>query len=327
VSGNVVYVRENTLVARPFDLGSLEFTGDARIVVEPVNRSDGYARGSFSVSNTGVLVYGKSGPKAGDNVAIVDRSGTKASTIESETGLDDLVASQDARMLAMMRASENGSGVDIWTYDLERRVFTRATFTDRSDDPVFSPDGNTIAYSLAGNVVTSRTSGVGQPTELYRSNNDDLPVDWSRDGTKILFLSVSPETRDDVWVYDIATGNAEPILNTSYRETHPQFSPDGKWIAYASDESGRQQVYVIDYPRLMQKVQVSRDGGQAPRWRADGRELFFIAATESMARTHRYAVSPDGSSFYVIESGPGGEKDLFNVLVGWPATLGMSAGM
>jgi len=352
VGGDVVYLRENTLVARPFDLGSLEFTGDARIVVEPVNRSDGYAHGSFSVSNTGVLVYGKSGPTQGDNVAIVDRTGTRTSTIVSETGVDDLVASQDGRKLAMMRDSEAGSGYDIWTYDLERRVFTRATFTDRSDDPVFSPDGTTIAYSLAGNVVTSRASGVGQPTELYRSSNDDLPVDWSRDGTKILFLSVSSETRDDVWVYDVETGEAEPILNTTYREIHAQFSPNLEWIAYASDESGRDQVYVIDYPGLVQKVQVSRDGGKAPRWRADGRELYFVTAGDSMAavsldasgkrlvvgepsalfatppmggRTHRYAVSPDGSSFYLIDSGAAEGNDMFNVLVGWPATVRMSA--
>lgn len=348
VGGYAIYVRENTLVARPFDTKSLEFKGDARIVVEPVYRHDGFAHGSFSVSNTGVLLYGKSGPNSSDKIDVLDRKGARVSAISSETPLDDLVISRDGQILAMSRNNAEGSGYDIWTYDLERQLFSRVTFNDRCDDPVFSPDRSTIACSLDGNVVSTRASGVGQPTQLYRSTNDDLPVDWSRDGKRILFLSVSDSTSDDVWVYDAQSGKAEAILNTAYSEKHSQFSPDGKWIAYTSDESGRDQVYMIDYPGLTQKIQVSRNGGTAARWRGDGAELYFVTPSDSMvvvsvktsegrprvgessalfatppmgARTHRYAIAPDGSKFYLISSESDENNSTLNVVAGWPGMV------
>jgi len=352
VDGHVLYVRENTLVARPFDVGTYDFTDDARIVVEPVNRHDGYARGSFSVSETGMLLYARTAQSEGTNVAILDRKGATVSTIETGTNIADLVISHAGGTLAMMRSTES-SGNDVWIYDLERRVFTRVTFDDSCDDPVFSPDGTTLAYSRNGDVMSSLASGVGKTTEFYRSSSDDLPVDWSRDGARILFLSVNSMTKDDVWVYDIASGEAEAILNTPYREIHAQFSPDANWIAYASNESGQLQVYVIDYPGLTKKVQVSRDGGQAPRWRADGRELYFLAASDSMMaisfdvkggkvavgepaalfainaqadRTHQYAVSPDGNLFYTMASGFDAQANRLDVLVGWPERVRLSSG-
>jgi serine/threonine-protein kinase len=282
---------------------------------------------------------------------VVDRKGARLSAISSETPLDDLIISRDGRMLAMSRNSTEGAGYDIWTYDLQRKLFSRVTFTTQCDDPVFSPDGSRIAYSLGGNVVSTRASGVGQPTELYRSGNDDLPVDWSRDGKKILFLSVSDSSSDDVWTYDLQSGKAEPILNTTYSEKHSQFSPDGKWIAYTSNESGQDQIYLIDYPGLTQKIQVSRAGGTAARWRGDGAELYFVTPNDSMAvvsvntskprptigepsslfatppmgsRTHRYTVSPDGSTFYLISSLSDEANSALDLVVGWPSLVGPS---
>jgi Tol biopolymer transport system component len=344
VDGHILYVRENTLVARPFDPGSLEFTGDATIVAEPVHRHDGYTHGSFSVSSTGVVIYGASPTARGYNINVYDRDGKQADTIISEGFLDDITLSGDGRTLAVARPGGEASGLEVWTYDLERRIFTRVSF-DGGDDPVFSPDGTRIANSTQGELVLRRSSGAGEVETLYESPNDDLPADWSRDGTRILFLSISGETSEDIWVYNTESRQAEALLASTYREMHPQFSPDGRWIAYTSTESSRDQVYIIDYPGLAQKVQVSRDGGQMPRWRQDGRELYFISASDSMtalgvseagdrlrlgrahtlfhattgaARTHQYAVAPDGSRFYVLESANNEEEELFQVLVGWP---------
>lgn len=346
--GYVMYLRDNTLVARPFDSKSREFRGDARILAEPVYRHDGFAHGSFSMSNTGVLLFAKAGVTSSDQIEIIDRRGAKGAVISSETPLDDLIISRDGKMLAMSRNSMEGAGYDVWTYDLQRKLFSRITFAAQCDDPVFSPDGSSIAYSLDGNVVSTRASGVGKPTELYRSGNDDLPVDWSRDGKKILFLSVSDSSSDDVWAYDLQSGKAEPILNTVYSEKHSQFSPDGKWIAYTSNESGKDQIYLIDYPGLTQKIQVSRSGGTAARWRGDGAELYFVTLNDSMvvvsvntssarptigessslfatppmgSRTHRYAVSPDGSTFYLISSVSDETNSELEVVVGWPSMV------
>lgn len=343
-NGHLLHVRGATLVARPFDTNTLEFSGDAVIIAEPVHHHDGFAKAAFTVSQNGVLVYAGEGTSSGMNVGIYERSGALIKTIESENFLDDIVASADGRKLAVARNPADQGASDIWTYDLARDVFTRVTFDENCDDPVWSPDGRYIAYSSNGNVYRSRASGAGSAEELYKSSFDNLPIDWSRDGSTILILSIAPETREDIWVVPL-DGDPKPILATPFREYHGQFSPDGRWIAYSSNESGEtSQVFLISYPNLAEKIQVSRDGGTMPRWHESGEELVFLAGDNSImavdigsdgdrlaigepvrlfatdvrtARTHQYAIGPDATRFFVMSPTDEVVQDALRLIVNW----------
>jgi eukaryotic-like serine/threonine-protein kinase len=190
---------------------------------------------------------------------------------------------------------------DLWLLDLLRRVMTRLTF-DASTDmmPVWSPDGTRLAYSSSAtgtfDLYAKPSNGSGAEVRLVSSPNTKVPLDWSADGRWLLYHEIHPTKGRDLWALDMTSPNGPPrlVANTRAQEAMAQFSPDGRWVAYQTDESGRFEVVVQAFPDAGGKSQVSTAGGAAPRWLADGKELFFLAPDATLMAL---PVTASGPSF------------------------------
>jgi Tol biopolymer transport system component/tRNA A-37 threonylcarbamoyl transferase component Bud32 len=295
--GHVFFMRDDTLSAQPFDTGKLRLTGEPVAVAEHVTTRG--ALGGFSVSPSGLLVYLPGTGAGGKTQTVVfDRTG-KIITRFGEPDRDRGAAfSPDGARAAGRDDNENARG-DIWLLDFARDVRTRFTFRHEPGSyPVWSPDGTRIAFSggaaLAGGapldtIYEKPASGAGAEKELYRKSGEALrPTSWSRDGRFLLYRTTPiATTRGDLWVLPL-DGQRKPVLllGTEANEGFGSFSPDGHWVAYISDESGRSEVYVRPFlapgnasPSLGDgKWQISKDGAAPawpPRWRGDARELIF----------------------------------------------------
>lgn len=179
---------------------------------------------------------------------------------------------------------------DIWLIDTTRGITSRFTVDPALDvRPVWSPDGNRIVFGSPReghppNMYEKASSGATREEPLFRSNLIDHPTDWSRDGRFIVYARLDPKTQWDLWVVPVVPeqkgGERKPLpyLRTEFNEHNGQLSPDGRWMAYSSDESGRSEVYVRGFPELGARWQISTDGGVQPRWRGDGKELFYLSA-------------------------------------------------
>jgi Tol biopolymer transport system component len=196
--------------------------------------------------------------------------------------------SPDEKTVAVPRRASSGNNTDIWLHEIARGVETRFTFhaSSRNEGPVWSPDGRRIAFfsSRAGrtDLFLKDTSGTGQDELLLESALNKYPTDWSRDGRFLLYTETGSKTGFDLWILPepgAAGRDSKPVpfLQSPFNETQGQFSPDGHWIAYTSDESGRQEVYVRPFPPEAGKWKISISGGQFPRWRHDGKEVFYLA--------------------------------------------------
>jgi Tol biopolymer transport system component len=240
---------------------------------------------------------------------------------------------------------------DIWLYDVGTGIPTRSTTHPSLDYvPVWSPDGRRYAFTSTRNganqVFVMDKDDAGEAREVVSIPGRQVRVqDWSNDGDLLLLMVWAGPTSNDVWSYSFSEGQARPFLETSFDEEPGELSPDGRWLAYTSDEAGGRNVYVKAFPGPGATVRVSSAGGAQPRWRGDGRELFYLApdhAMMSVAITGErqivpgpptplfrkdlnsqgswwvYDVSPDGERFLVVEPGEGG---AISVLVDWPAKL------
>jgi len=277
-SGHLVFVNEATLFAAPFDLGKLELTGSPAPVVQDVSWgiSDGGAQYSFS--DTGRLAYAR-GDRAVPEYPVVwvDRSGRTSPLFEERGSYANPRLSPDGKRLSLTVLREGNW--DVWVYDLERSVSTRLTFDEGSDtEQIWSPDGEYIAYSSdqngPDNLYLKRADGSGDAERLTESDKPEWATSWSSDGRFITYLTTG--NAFDLWVVPLeGERKPEEFLATSFSEGNSAFSPDDRWMAYASNESGRSEVYVRPFPSRGGKWQVSDGGGGYPRWSRDGRELFY----------------------------------------------------
>ena len=281
--GYLLFPREGTLMAQAFDVASLELTGAPFRVAEQV----GYFRLSneayFSVSDTGVLVY-QSGGTARTQLVWVDRSGKQLGSPGPPGDYLSLALSPDEKRVAIERFDALTGTPDIWLLDLARGISSRFTSDPAYDDyPVWSPDGSRIVFASnrdgAWNLYQKLSSGAGSEEALLKSSDQKRPNDWSLDGRFILYQQLSPDTQWDLWVLPLF-GDRQPIpfLQTKFNEQRGVFSPDARWIAYESDDSGSFQVCVRSFPPSGGKSQISSEGGRWPRLRRDGKELFYLAA-------------------------------------------------
>ena len=217
----------------------------------------------------------------------LDRSGAATAAFEPAAAYEIPRLSPDGRQIAV--AKNDGKVRNIWLLDLARRVSTRFTTGSAIDDePEWSPDGSRIAFrsNRAGNfdLYQKAASGIGQEELLLRSDRPLTPEGWSPDGRFLVYRDVTLETKNDLWLLPMdGDRKPEPIAHTRFDETSARVSADGRWIAYASNESGRSEVYVQDFPNPASRVQISTDGGSRPHWRVDGRELLFQSAGTIMA--------------------------------------------
>ena len=307
-SGHILFLRQNTLMAQPFDPNRLEFTGDPVPLAEQVADVVQRVEGEFSVSGNGVLAYLEMG-NSGRQLIWFDRSGKEIGAVPGTDTYSDPHISPDGKLVAF---SLDAPGSDIWLYDVARAVKTRFTFGSGSYNgnmsPTWSPDSRHIAYTSIRNggfgIYQKAADGSGQEESLVKPGPDQLyPVDWSPDGKFVAYLDWQLD-HTVLWMLPVQ-GDRKPyrfdVLNQSPAQflsfqTIARFSPDGKWLAYSSAESGKWQVYVSPFPGPGGKWQVSGDGGWFPQWRRDSKELFYVSPDNKIMSA---MVSTNGSSFIV----------------------------
>jgi Tol biopolymer transport system component/tRNA A-37 threonylcarbamoyl transferase component Bud32 len=295
VNGHLLYVDANVLTARPFDLDALEFSGDPITLAEDVTQSvDSLWGGAlFSVSQTGNLLFVRGARETRDEVRIqwFDRDGTVLETGDDVEPYNDLRLSGDDRSLLVTM----GDPSDVWIHDLQRDVATRFTFDSGNDDSaVWSPNGDRVAFASSriisgqqftpGNLFVKDSSGSTAEEHLQLSERPPnlAPSDWSPDGSLLALTAFSPRTGRDILFYSFDEGALVDWLVTPGDEQLAVFSPDGRWVAYESDETGRYEIYVAALSGGGGKWQVSNAGGEMARWRADGAELFFVTSDDVM---------------------------------------------
>ena len=352
-SGYLLFRREDrSLVAQPFDSGSLQLSGEPIPVIEQVRYDLLREHAAFSVSQNNVLAFASSRPNA--EIVWFNREGKRLGSV-GDPGLYFVPSlSPDEKRLAVAYDPQTGNG-DIWLFDLSRGTSSRLT-SDPSNDaiPVWSPDGSQIVFRSNRNgpidLYLKNASSVSPEEPLLTSNLQKRPTDWSKDGRFIVYETLDPKTKEDLWILPMfGDRQPTPYLQSEFREQQGRLSPDGRWMAYTSDESGRDEVYVQSFPTPGSKYRISTNGGADPRFRADGKELFFLAADRKLlvvevkaastfdasvarelfqtrvsgltdTRTH-YSVTADGQRFLVMSTAEDMISSPITVVVNWTAEL------
>jgi hypothetical protein len=283
-SGYLVYARAGGLLATPFDLKRLQVTGPAVLVLEGVSTGSTFGGAEFGASADGSLAYvpgGLSG--AGRTLLWVDRKGAAQLLPAPPRGYISPRLSPDGRWLAV---SIEGTNLGLWLYELARGTLTPLTASVPIPFPIWTPDGKRVTFTFGGafNPYWMPADGSGAPERLTTSENAQWPGSWSPDGHVLAFTELDPTTGWDIWVMKLeAERKPRPFLQTLSNEYGPMFSPDGRWLAYGSDESGRQEIYVRPFPGPGGKSQISTEGGTEPVWARNGQELFYRNGDKMMA--------------------------------------------
>jgi Tol biopolymer transport system component len=291
--GYLLYHQRGTLYAQAFNAKSLSLSGEPLRVAEGLPYGKGGAA-AFAASQTGVLIYRNNPPSSisagGSTVGAllprtpliwVDRSGRKAEETGEASSWAGVDLSPDGRRSAVHR--HDAEGGDVWLFETGVTAPSKFTFNAAQDNssPVWSPDGTHIAFGSKrggkSGLYLKLSDNTRNEELLIESDAAAAPMAWSPDGKLLVYSTQDPKTAGDIWALPIAdTKKPIAILQTSADERNPQVSPDGKWIAYSSNESGRTEIYIKSFPEGPAKIQVSVDGGVFPRWRRDGKELYFL---------------------------------------------------
>jgi Tol biopolymer transport system component len=352
-NGHLVFMRGTTLMAQPFDVDRLVTTGAATPLAEQVQIGPAPAfAAAFSLSASGVIVF-QAGPPPPSQLVWVDRGGKPLGALSNDDSYGYVQISPDGRQVAVSVVDSSTSrNRDLWIYDVARRIRTRFT-TNPADEfaPVWSPDGSRLIFSGTGRVgldlYSKVATGAAKEEPLVQTVDvAEIPVSWSPDGRAILFQTPTPV--NDIWILPL-TGDRKPVpfANSRFSELGGQFSPDGRWIAYSSNETGRHEVYVAPFGSGG-KVAISSGGGELPRWRGDGKELFYLAPDNRLmavpvdgsgttvavgdgvplfaanlirGSTFPYAVTADGQRFLINAPGVKAAPLPITLLVNWPGAL------
>jgi serine/threonine protein kinase/dipeptidyl aminopeptidase/acylaminoacyl peptidase len=351
--GYLLFVRENTLMAQPWDGGRLQATGDAFPAAEQVGFMSNNSLGEFSISQTGALVFFTGSGAIGAHLTWFDRAGKALGRVGPPAAMIQPAISPDGRMVAIDRQDPQTGRLDIWLHDLTHDTDSRFTFGPGTNYyPAWSPDGNHIAFIArragGSGVYVKPASGSGKEELLFESGESKSGTNWSHDGKFLTFGQLGLKTGNDIWVLPNPLGDAgsrKPFdfLGTDAQEFYGALSPDGKYMAYTSDESHVRQVYVQSFPGKEGKFQISNAGGGRPVWSRDGKELFYIAADRKLmavevktgarfehgipralfeariSGTSYYDVSPDGKRFLMILAQDDAAAASLTVVLNWLA--------
>jgi eukaryotic-like serine/threonine-protein kinase len=275
-------LRETTAMALPFDVGTLRAAGAAVPVAQDVGRAGTVGFAAFSASENGVLLYRTGDFRLKSTLVWLDRSGTQIEAKSEAQQFESLALSPDGKQAAVSIGTSPQS-VDVWLQDLERGVPTKFTFgPEPREGAVWSPDGSYLVFGdgqFKQSFLRKPANGAAAEEFLLQVGANATPLDISPDGKLLVYSDTGGNTKDDLWLLPLQ-GEHKPVkyLDTPFEERQAQFSPDGKWMAYSSDESGQVQVYVQPVPATGAKRQISTQGGSGPRWRRDGKELYYISA-------------------------------------------------
>jgi serine/threonine protein kinase len=278
--GYLLFVRDRTLMAQPFDTGNLELRGDAFPVGDQIDQAQTFASTAhFSASQNGVLAYTSGGATGDAQLTWLDRNGKKLGTVGAPGYLGSFSLSHDDSRVVYPRGDQSAGRFDLWLNDLVHNSETRLTSSGNNNWPVFSADGTQVFFesNRDGDYKIYRKAANGTGTDEVIDATHKWPTDAS---PQYLFTNSSPDEKSGghMWVRPLS-GDRKPIpyAPTEFNETLPRISPDGSWLAYQSDISKRPEVYVLSFPQLGGKWTVSTSGGRAPVWSRDGRELYYYS--------------------------------------------------
>ena len=343
--GYLVWVRERTLVAQRFNIDRLELSGSPIPLADPVVRASTSGR---------VLVYGSNNTFS--RFKWRDRKGNDGGWLGEPGPWVFSSFSPDGRRLATIRSGDSSG---IWVLETGRGVATRfISGPGIRIGPVWSPDGNTIVFAFGSpfNIFRMASNGTGAEESVSRSSDNQVPIDWSRDGRFILFNQIASDTGSDIWALPVTPeGRVEagatplPFIRERFDQVRGRFSPNARWVAYESNESGQNEIYLRSFPDGREKIRISASGGTYPEWGPDGRELFyrsrdgklmsvnlkpagttweaapprelftFDPSTGLFTAGASYEVTPDGQRFLTKEIAASPEP--LNVIVNWSALL------
>jgi Tol biopolymer transport system component len=366
--GYLLFRRDETLLAQPFDPDARKLTGDAMPIAEQIATLGRF--GAFSVSTNGVLAYRTAGSLT-TQIAWVDRHGQVSGIVDSTTSpsrFNAVSLSPDGTKVVAARQADQGNpySLDLWMIDLVRSGSSRFTFDPAAEEnAVWSPDGRRVAFvsNRTGifDLYVEASDGTGAEQLLLKSSTNKATFSWSRDGHYLLYANHDPKTKSDLWALPVtpqgtSNGSPAPVIQGPFNEYQGRISPDGIWVAYSSDESGRGEIYVQPFLPSSGgggRWMVSNGGGGAPRWRSDGRELFYMSDDRTVMAvdispgsgfqasvpkklfdappvagpgggvlTDRWDVSADGQRFLMIINPPGDAvSSSINVVLNWQGAL------
>jgi eukaryotic-like serine/threonine-protein kinase len=304
-NGYIFFVRDGAIQAQKLDMGSYALTGDVMRIFDNVSTESRIYYAAFAVG-ADVVVAQRVGEVALSQLTWYDRRGKSLSDSGPPDTYSNLSISPNGKYVAVDKTDTTNENTDVFVYDMSRAAFRRLSFDPSIDAaPVWSPDGQIAFTSSRGHNfdVYVKPADGSLPEHLLQppQNVDNLPLDWSRDGRYLVYVRIP-----DLWVYSFAERQSRLFLKASASVNDAQFSPDGKWVAYASNESGRWEIYVTSFPDARGKWQVSSNGGEQPRWRGDGKELYFLSPDAKLmgAAIDAKAEFDSGTPFLLFQTDP-----------------------
>ncbi len=355
-SGHLLFLRGQTLMAQPFNPSRLELSGEPVPMAEHVAISGATVRAVFSASNTGTLIYQSGDTSGGWNLVWWGRDGKQIGSIpQPERYLGPRISPDGTKMVVEIFAGSQGIG-DVWIFDLSRGTSTRLTFGPYSQgNPIWSPDGKTIYYASGAGTpyIVAKAADGSAPERIVLEAKDtvELPASFSPDGRFLVYerRDMNGETGYHLWALPLfGDGKPFPVVQSTFDERYPEVSPDGKWMAYQSNESGRWEVYITAFPGGGAKWQVSSVGGASAKWRKDSREVFYLDPSDNLVAVDvngsgaavqlgtphalfqaigiqreygPYDVSADGKKFLINSGNLKEGSDPFTLVQNWPAEL------
>lgn len=349
--GYLLFYRDKTLLAQRFNLKRFALSDEPKTILTEIQYEPAVARAVFAVSDKGLLVA-----QTGSGVAIsqpvwFDRKGNEVGVVGKPDVYGNVSLAPNGRVLAVDKTDMGSQNTNLWTYELQRDSAKRLTFHSGIDGvPIWSPDGTSLVFSstrqLRNDLYIKNSDGAQEEKSIVRDDLNKFPSDWSRDGKYILYTGDT-----DFWSVTVPEIKSSLFLKAVSALRNGQFSPDGKWVAFASNETGKWEIYVTSFPDARGKWQVSIGGGEQPRWRGDGKELFYLSSDvkmmaapvtlganfdavtpialfqttprQSVSRTDLfvYDVSRDGQRFLINTQVKQGESQPMSVVLNWPAKL------